>query len=33
VAEQDGQLVGYLLAVYLFSLERGGLMAEIDELL
>jgi GNAT superfamily N-acetyltransferase len=31
VAEEGGQLVGYLLAVYLFSLEHGGLMAEIDE--
>jgi GNAT superfamily N-acetyltransferase len=32
VAHEDGQSVGYLLAVYLFSLEHGGLMAEIDEL-
>jgi GNAT superfamily N-acetyltransferase len=32
VAEIDGGPVGYLLAVYLFSLEHGGLMAEIDEL-
>jgi GNAT superfamily N-acetyltransferase len=31
VAEIDGALAGYLLAVYLFSLEHGGLMAEIDE--
>lgn len=31
VAEEGGQLVGYLLAVYLFSLEHGGMMAEIDE--
>jgi GNAT superfamily N-acetyltransferase len=31
VAEEGGRLVGYLLAVYLFSLEHGGLMAEIDE--
>ena len=31
VAEEGGQLVGYLLAVYLFSLEFGGMMAEIDE--
>jgi GNAT superfamily N-acetyltransferase len=31
VAEADGQLCGYLLAVYMFSLEHGGLMAEIDE--
>ena len=25
------RLVGYLLAIYLFSLEHGGMMAEIDE--
>jgi GNAT superfamily N-acetyltransferase len=31
VAEEGGQLVGYLLAVYLFSLEHSGIMAEIDE--
>jgi GNAT superfamily N-acetyltransferase len=31
VAEDDGRLCGYLLAVYIFSLEHGGLMAEIDE--
>jgi GNAT superfamily N-acetyltransferase len=31
VAEADDQLCGYLLAVYMFSLEHGGLMAEIDE--
>lgn len=31
VAEEGGQLVGYLLAVYVFSLEHGGVMAEIDE--
>jgi GNAT superfamily N-acetyltransferase len=31
VAQIDANLVGYLLAVYLFSLEHGGLMAEIDE--
>ncbi|MDR5725871.1 MAG: GNAT family N-acetyltransferase [Terriglobia bacterium] len=31
VAEEGGRLVGYLLAVYLFSLEHGGNMAEIDE--
>src|ERR1700722_15076683 len=30
VAEADGRLCGYLLAVYMFSLEHGGLMAEID---
>jgi ribosomal protein S18 acetylase RimI-like enzyme len=32
VADSDGQLCGYLLAVFMFSLEHGGLMAEIDEL-
>src|SRR3974390_1472444 len=32
VAEADGRLYGYLLAVYVFSLEHGGVMAEIDEL-
>src|SRR3981189_777167 len=32
VAEADGRLCGYLLAVFMFSLEHGGLMAEIDEL-
>jgi ribosomal protein S18 acetylase RimI-like enzyme len=32
VAETQGDLVGYLLAAYIFSLEHGGLMAEIDEL-
>ena len=31
VADSDGQLCGYLLAVFMFSLEHGGLMAEIDE--
>ena len=31
VAEKDGRLCGYLLAVFMFSLEHGGLMAEIDE--
>jgi GNAT superfamily N-acetyltransferase len=31
VAETDGELVGYLIAVYIFSLEQKGLMAEIDE--
>jgi GNAT superfamily N-acetyltransferase len=31
VAESDGHLCGYLLAVFVFSLEHGGLMAEIDE--
>jgi GNAT superfamily N-acetyltransferase len=32
VAEADGALCGYLLAVFMFSLEHGGMMAEIDEL-
>lgn len=32
LAEQAGELAGYLLAVLVFSLEHGGLMAEIDEL-
>jgi ribosomal protein S18 acetylase RimI-like enzyme len=32
VAENGGRLCGYLLAVFMFSLEHGGLMAEIDEL-
>ena len=31
VAQEGDRSVGYLLAVYLFSLEHGGLMAEIDE--
>lgn len=31
VAEAEGRLAGYLLAVFVFSLEHGGLMAEIDE--
>jgi GNAT superfamily N-acetyltransferase len=31
VAESDGRLCGYLLAVFMLSLEHGGLMAEIDE--
>ena len=31
VAEADGRLCGYLVAVIMFSLEHGGLMAEIDE--
>ena len=31
VAEAHGRLSGYLLAVFMFSLEHGGLMAEIDE--
>ena len=32
IAEADGVVVGYLLAVYVFSLEHLGLTAEIDEL-
>ncbi len=32
VAEDGGRLRGYLLAVFMFSLEHGGMMAEIDEL-
>ena len=32
VAEGAAGLSGYLLAVFMFSLEHGGLMAEIDEL-
>jgi ribosomal protein S18 acetylase RimI-like enzyme len=32
VAEEEGRLCGYLLAVFVFSLEHSGLMAEIDEL-
>jgi ribosomal protein S18 acetylase RimI-like enzyme len=32
VADADGRLCGYLLTVFMFSLEHGGLMAEIDEL-
>ena len=31
VVESGRDLQAYLLAVYLFSLEHGGLMAEIDE--
>jgi GNAT superfamily N-acetyltransferase len=31
LAEADGRPLGYLLAVFVFSLEHGGLMAEIDE--
>lgn len=31
VADADGALCGYLLVVFVFSLEHGGLMAEIDE--
>ena len=32
IADADGTAVGYLLAVYVFSLEHLGLTAEIDEL-
>jgi GNAT superfamily N-acetyltransferase len=32
IARADDRLVGYLLAVYVFSLEHLGLTAEIDEL-
>ena len=32
VADTGSDLVGYLLAAYIFSLEHGGLTAEIDEL-
>jgi ribosomal protein S18 acetylase RimI-like enzyme len=32
VAEVDGRLGGYLVAVFMLSLEHGGLMAEIDEI-
>jgi GNAT superfamily N-acetyltransferase len=31
IAEKDGRAVGYLLAVYVHSLEHLGLAAEIDE--
>lgn len=31
VAESDGRLCGYLLAVFMLSFEHGGMMAEIDE--
>jgi GNAT superfamily N-acetyltransferase len=31
LAEQAGEIGGYLLAVPVFSLEHGGMMAEIDE--
>jgi GNAT superfamily N-acetyltransferase len=31
VADNDGTLCGYLTAVYMLSVEHGGLMAEIDE--
>lgn len=31
VAQRTGAMAGYLIAVYVFSLEHGGMMAEIDE--
>lgn len=31
IAERDGEAVGYLLACFVFSIEHGGLTAEIDE--
>src|SRR5260370_33297054 len=31
VADAGGELVGYLIAMYIFSLEQKGLIAEIDE--
>jgi len=31
IAEHSGKAVGYLLACYVFSLEHGGMTAEIDE--
>lgn len=31
IADHFGEAVGYLLACYVFSLEHGGLTAEIDE--
>ena len=31
LAECEGEIGGYLLAVLVFSLEHGGMMAEIDE--
>jgi GNAT superfamily N-acetyltransferase len=31
VATRGARLCGYLIAMYVFSLEHGGLMAEIDE--
>lgn len=31
IAERSGKAVGYLLACYVFSLEHGGITAEIDE--
>jgi len=31
LAEIDGAIAGYLVVVYVFSLEHGGMMGEIDE--
>jgi GNAT superfamily N-acetyltransferase len=31
VASEDGTLIGYLLAAFAFSLEHGGMTAEVDE--
>jgi GNAT superfamily N-acetyltransferase len=31
LAESVGEIAGYLIVVYVFSLEHGGRMAEIDE--
>ena len=31
VAENNGRVCGYLMAAYIYSVEYGGLMAEIDE--
>jgi GNAT superfamily N-acetyltransferase len=31
IASEHETLIGYLLAVFVFSLEHGGMMAEIDE--
>ena len=31
IAERSGVVAGYIIAVYVFSLEHGGVMAEIDE--
>jgi GNAT superfamily N-acetyltransferase len=32
VADEDGRFQGYLILVFVVSVEHGGLMAEIDEL-
>jgi GNAT superfamily N-acetyltransferase len=32
VADEDGGLKGYLILVFVVSVEHGGLMAEVDEL-